>query len=153
MRYADKNKRRGEDRKSLIQKIHIAQTQLGFDDDTYRDFLGLHGNNKNSCSHMTVPELYSVYNAFIDAGFKPKRRKNKDKDKPFATETKTPLMNKIEALLADSGKPWAYAEGIAKQMFGKQRLQWCNVKQLQAVMIALQKQQRKDNKAKTDNSK
>lgn len=143
MRPQNKDQRRGESRKSLIQKIHIAKNELCFDDDTYRDFLGQHGNNKNSCSHMTVPELYSVYNAFIAAGFKPKRAKNKDKAKPFATEAKQPFMNKIEALLADNGKPWAYAEGIAKQMYGKQRLQWCNAKQLKGVMIALQKQQRK----------
>ncbi len=130
-----------ETRKSLIQKIHIAKNQLGFDDDTYRDFLTLHAK-KDSCSKMTVPELFTVFNAFKNSGFKVKSKKHK---KPFATPEKQQYMDKIEALLADTGKPWAYAEGIAKQMYRKQRLQWCSVEQLRGVMIALQKQQRKNN--------
>ncbi|MBS9777170.1 MAG: regulatory protein GemA [Gammaproteobacteria bacterium] len=139
-------KKKGENRQSLIAKIHIAQPQLGFDNDTYRDFLSLHGNGKTSCTDMTVPELFSVYNAFIAAGFKPRYKKKsgtKDKEKPFARPNKEKLMNKIEALLTDGNKPWAYAEAIAKQMCGKQRLQWCTPAELNNVMIALQKQQRK----------
>lgn len=130
---------KGENRKSLIQKIHIGKSQLGFDDDTYRDFLALHGNDKSSCTQMSVPELYAVFNAMKAAGFK---TRYKGKAKPYATQAKQPLMNKIEALLADSGKTWAYAEGIAKRMYGKQRLQWCNAEQLRAVVVALVKQQR-----------
>ncbi len=131
---------KGESRKGLIQKIHIAKGQLGFDDDMYRDFLALHSGGKTSCSDMTVPVLFKVLNAFKDAGFRVKSKKHK---KPYATKEKQALMDKIEALLADSGKPWAYAEAVARNMHGKYRLQWCDVGELRAVMIALQKQQRR----------
>ncbi len=123
-----------ENRKSLVQKIHIAQYQLGFDDDTYRAFLVLH-SKKDSCSKMTVPELFFVFNAFKAAGFK--ERKPKKPSQPYATNAKAPIMSKIGAILKDCGLSWEYAEGIADKMHGKKKLQWCNKDELHKVLTAL----------------
>jgi len=38
---------------------------------------------------------------------------------------------------------WNYADGIAKQMFKRERLQWCNAAELRGVITALVKQQAK----------
>lgn len=43
-------------------------------------------------------------------------------------------MGKIEALLADNNLLWAYADGIAKQMF---KVDWLERKQLRKVVAAL----------------
>lgn len=53
----------------LIRLIHVAKTQLGMDDETYRAKLdALTG--KTSCSQMSLDQLNAVYQSFKDAGFK-----------------------------------------------------------------------------------
>lgn len=136
---------RFENRYTLTQKIHIAQSQLGFDDDTYRAFLKLHGK-QDSCTKMTVPQLYQVFNAFVDAGFKP--CKPKKPKQPYATNAKQPIMGKIGAILKECELSWEYAEGIAKKMHGKQKLQWCNKEELQKVLQALIYHQNRGKNAK-----
>lgn len=46
-------------------------------------------------------------------------------------------MGKIEALLADNKLPWAYADGIAKQMFKVDKVDWLEREQLRKVVAAL----------------
>ena len=48
-----------------------------------------------------------------------------------------PQLRKIEALLADNGLPWSYADGIARQMYGKDRIAFCDSVELQAIITAL----------------
>ncbi|MGE4489136.1 MAG: phage protein GemA/Gp16 family protein [Kiritimatiellales bacterium] len=54
-------------------------------------------------------------------------------------------LEKVEALCADMGLPWDYADDIAKRMFGNSvlRVDTLNKKQLTAVIAALVKRQRK----------
>lgn len=49
-------------------------------------------------------------------------------------------LGKIEALLADNGLPWSYADGIARQMYDKDRIAFCDSVELTAVITALIKQ-------------
>lgn len=53
----------------LIQLIHIAQSQLGLDDETYRALL-VTETQKRSCAKMTKSELERVYEALKIRGFK-----------------------------------------------------------------------------------
>ena len=48
-----------------------------------------------------------------------------------------PQLRKIEALLADNGLPWSYADGIARQMHDKDRVAFCDSVELTAVITAL----------------
>ena len=48
-----------------------------------------------------------------------------------------PQLRKIEALLADNGLPWSYADGIAGQMYGKDRVAFCDSVELAAIITAL----------------
>lgn len=59
-------------RRALITKIHIARSQLGMDDDSYRANLAHYANGKTSCTQMTVTELEAVLSAFKKLGFKAK---------------------------------------------------------------------------------
>ena len=53
-------------------------------------------------------------------------------------------IRKIEAQLADMGLSWAYADAIAKRMFGIRRVAWCRKqKQLVAILAALHVEQEK----------
>lgn len=52
-------------------------------------------------------------------------------------------LRKIEALLADAKRPWAYADGMADRMFGKKRVGLCNPDEWQRIIAALVYDQRR----------
>lgn len=67
-------------------------------------------------------------------------------------------MGKIGALLADGKLSWNYAHGIAKKMFGVERLEWCDCQQLRKIVAALEynkkrqaKKQVEETQAQTEN--
>lgn len=131
-------------RTKLISLVHIAKNQLAMDDDTYRALL--HNSvNKNSCSKMNVQELNRVIDALKQRGFA-MHTKGKTQGKPhnFDSDAMPLMITKIEALLAEQNLPWAYADGIAKQMFGIQKCTWLREpKQLKAIIAALYNKQQK----------
>ncbi|EHR39622.1 gp16 family protein [Alishewanella jeotgali] len=73
-------------RRSLITKIHIARTQLGMDDESYRANLAHYGNGKTSSTDMTIPELETVLEAFKKLGFKPVKKPGKGRLSPSSKQ-------------------------------------------------------------------
>lgn len=124
-------------RKRQIAQIHIAKSDLGLDDDTYRAML-MDVAGVNSSTKLTAKQRAAVLERFEARGWK-----NKKHRAPAVTAEKAPYVRKIGALLADMKLSWNYANGIAKQMFKKQRVQWCEPEQLRAVVAALAKEQTK----------
>ena len=49
-----------------------------------------------------------------------------------------PMLGKVEALLADAKRPWAYAHNTARQMFKVARVEWLDSDQLHKLVAALQ---------------
>ena len=78
----------------------------------------------------------------------PNEQKKEFGQKPDVKESKESLINKIEALLADADRHWNYAHGCAKNMFGKERVQFCTEHQLWKIVAALVKD--KQRRAKQD---
>lgn len=117
-----------------IAKIHIAKQQLGMDDDTYRELLTAIGGVKSS-KDLTALGRAKLLGHFKAAGFK---ATNPHPKRPNTADTK-PQLGKIEALLADMGLPWDYALAIAKQMYKKDRLEFCTARELGGVITALVK--------------
>lgn len=122
-------------RKTAIAQIHIAKKQLGLDDDTYRATLDA-AVGKSSCSDMDIGELYKVIAHLKKCGFK--TRKPSHGKRPNPTKSRTALMGKIEALLADRGLHWNYAHGMAKRMFSVEKVDWLDADQLWRVVAALE---------------
>ena len=123
-------------RLKLIAKVKIAQSQLGLDDDTYRELLeGVVG--KRSAAKMTDTELLRVIEVMKSKGFKELESKHRAQ-KPDVTAAKKSLINKIEALLADRGKPCVYATALAERMFRKKQIQWLSTEELHKLAAALQ---------------
>ena len=58
------------------------------------------------------------------------------------------VLSKIEALLADAGRSWTYAEGLASHMYKQHVIEWLTDDQLFGVMVALVKDARKRSRAK-----
>lgn len=78
----------------LIQLIHIAKSQLGLDDDTYRDALaGCVG--KRSCKDMNLRELNAVLVHFQKSGFKTRFKRS---SKRISPKSKGQVVDKLRAI-------------------------------------------------------
>src|SRR5690606_5554717 len=114
----------------------IAKKDLGLDDETYRQMLWTIGRVHSSADldHAGRRKVIEHLNA---RGWKFKGKPKK------AAKGAEGLMEKVEAQLADMGLPWSYAKGMAKQMFKRDRLEWCSARELMAIVAALHQEQEK----------
>mgnify|MGYP000147362375 FL=1 len=126
---------RKDPRKTAIQIIHIAKSQLGLDDDTYRQMLNS-TTCKNSCSKMNLTELQQVLDHLKNKGFKSKASRQHGQ-RPNPGQNRKALMGKVEALLTDSGLHWNYAHAMAQRMFKVEKVDWLEPDQLHKLVGAL----------------
>ena len=120
------------ERNKLIQLIHVAKNELALDDSTYREVL----NNtvgKTSSKDCTTAELRKILDNLKTKGFTVTA-----KAKPDVVNHNQPMLDKIGALLADGGYPWSYAKGMAKKMYQKEDLRFCNGDELRGIVAALE---------------
>ncbi|SFF05311.1 gp16 family protein [Nitrosomonas sp. Nm166] len=123
-------------RKRELAQIHIAKSDLGLDDDTYRAML-LDVAGVTSAADLSARGRRDVLERFISKGWT--NKKHRRGKSPNTAAWKAPLMSKIGALLADQKLPWSYANGIAKQMYKIAKVDWCDEKQLRGIITALVK--------------
>ncbi|ENS5448867.1 TPA: gp16 family protein [Morganella morganii] len=121
--------------KKLVGIIKAAQQYLKMDDETYRSVL-VRLTGKDSATRLTPDELGAVRDYFHAHGY-PRRSPKKYGRKPNVPVPKKSVLNKIEALLADAGRPWEYAESLAKRMFNRQKIDWLDHDELVKLMQAL----------------
>jgi phage gp16-like protein len=120
-------------RRRELAKIHCLRRDLGLDEDTYRDALEQIAGVR-SASELDERGRQKVIEVLRhDAG-----KRGEYPGRPHNMK-KRPELAKIEALLADSGRSWAYGEGIARRMYKKQRLAFCTPEELRGVITALVK--------------
>ncbi|QGH08715.1 DUF1018 domain-containing protein [Salmonella enterica subsp. enterica serovar Muenchen] len=127
--------------KRLISAIHAGQSFLGWDDATYRGVL-YRLTGKRSSTACSIRELEDVKEFMHSKGFPRKAPKGKGR-RPNVANRRKALLSKIEALLAEGGLSWAYAEGIASHMYRQHVIEWLDDEQLHGVMVALIKQARR----------
>ncbi len=120
--------------RGLIGAIKAGQAHLGWDDATYRTVLE-RLTGKNSATRCTLDELQTVREYMHKQGFP--RSFARHGRRPKVALTKKTILAKIEALLAEAKRPWAYAEGLAANMFKQHVLEWLTDEQLASVMKAL----------------
>lgn len=128
-----------DNRKKVLAQIHIARKQLALDEDTYRQMLATVTGGKRSCSDCNVGELYQVLQHMKDRGFKarPKKRVAQHPGTPHNLG-REPMLQKVEALLAEMKAPWSYADAIAKQQTGIAKVAWLKKPEhLRALIAAL----------------
>ena len=120
------------ERGKLITLIHVAKNELALDDSTYRAVIK-NSTGKESSKDCTTPQLRKVLDALKTKGFivAPKE------PQPDVVNHNQPMLDKIGALLADGGYPWAYAKGMAKKMYNKEDLRFCNGDELRGIVAAL----------------
>ncbi|EDK0981786.1 regulatory protein GemA [Salmonella enterica] len=131
--------------KRLISAIHAGQSFLGWDDATYRGVL-CRLTGKRSSTKCSIRELEDVKEYMHSQGFPRKAPKGKGR-RPNVANRRKAILSKIEALLADSGLSWAYAEGIASHMYKQHVIEWLDDEQLHSVMIALTQRARRQGRS------
>lgn len=119
-----------------LAQIHIAKAQLGLSDDEYRAILARTAG-VSSAKQLTNRNVGNVLAEFRRLGFVPKPAKKAGRKAPRPPATRQVVMRKVEALLADAGRPWAYADAMAQRMFKVARVDWLDDAQLQKLMQAL----------------
>lgn len=124
-------------RKARLAAIHMGKKALNLDDDMYRDLLESAAGIR-SAADASDDGLLKILKRMDELGFSQKPRRDFGK-KPSVKLSKQALVGKIEALLADAGRHWAYAEGCARRMFGKEKLEFCTDDELWRMVAALEK--------------
>lgn len=140
-----------ERRKGQLATIHIGRQQLGMDDETYREMLrrvsAAHGAERSSAGDLDARQLDAVVRELhrLGAPARPRRhRPGNFPGRPGNFDRLPGEIAKVEALLADMKLPWAYADAIARTMFGVQRVAWLRKSdQLTALIAALHVEQKK----------
>lgn len=129
-----------DERRRELAKIHIAKAQLGLDDDTYRAMLWTLGRVR-SAADLGAEGRRQVLDHLKSRGFRAAKRAEPSTItrgiKPAVPADRQAQIGKIEALLADAGRPWAYVEAMAKRMCKVNALRFCTPEQLGKLIAAL----------------
>ncbi|MCC8691061.1 gp16 family protein [Xanthomonas campestris] len=126
-------------RKTQLAKIHMAAKQKGLDEATYRALL-VRITGKDSAAKMTAEERALVIAEFVRLGFKDVPRAGRKRQWPGQPKNldEVPMLRKVQALLADAKRPWAYAHNSAKQMYRIDRVEFLTPYQLHCLIAALE---------------
>lgn len=128
---AERAERQG--RKKMIAKIKIGQKELAMAEQDYRAML-LRVTGKSSCALLSVAELERVLRELGRLGFAPAGALGR---RPLHLTRNGPMMRKLAALLKVSGKSWAYADGMARRMFAKDKVSLLRSDELHKLIAAL----------------
>ncbi|MFN1150271.1 gp16 family protein [Serratia liquefaciens] len=110
---------------NLLRIVHTGKNRLGWDDETYRAALARE-TGKRSAKDCTEAELERMVRYLRAQGFVPVPVGRKG------------MLSKIEALLAEGGRPWSYLEGVVERMLGEKKpVEWLNDDQVRKLMQML----------------
>ncbi|NOV29195.1 gp16 family protein [Methylomonas sp. ZR1] len=137
-------------RYAALGKIHLGKKQLGMDDETYRAMLLTIGGVKSS-KDLTNEGLNKVLRHLEKAGvvFVSKKKHGRKPNNLPSGSDRNAKLSKIEALLAEAKRPWEYAHAMAKRMYKKDALEFCDHDELSGIIAALVKNAKREGR-KTD---
>lgn len=143
-------RRQVDQRKADLAAIHIMAEQLGMitkhDDSAYRDMLWTL-ERKRSAADLDAggrKRVRAHLNSLL--GDRGPRRHYPGAPHNIDSAERGPLLGKIEAYLAEAGRPWSYADGMARKMFHVDRLALCGPEQLRKIIAALDYDARRHNR-------
>ncbi|AGW12816.1 hypothetical protein DGI_0928 [Megalodesulfovibrio gigas DSM 1382 = ATCC 19364] len=130
--------RKASGRQALSAKIHIAVKDLNMPDEAYRDILQARFGVASS-ARLSVAQLQDLLKHFAGLGWAPKKKR------PAPRAGIEKLCKRIWAQCYSLKRPVpAYADGLAKRMYGVEKLIWCDAAQLHAITTALGLQQTRE---------
>lgn len=130
---ADNNLRRRQ-----LAAIHIGRKTLCMTEEAYREMLQTVAGVKSSAD-LDAAGLRTLLDHMRTLGFVDGRAKRNHTGRPRNIEQgdRGPQLQKIEALLLEANRPWAYADAIVRRVCKVERVAWCNPEQLRKVIAAL----------------
>ena len=139
------NPKGAQRRNAALGKIHLAKKQLAMDDDTYRAMLLTIGGVKSS-KELTPEGINKVVRHLehVGAVFTKAKRAGKKPHNLDSESSRAAYMSKIEALLAEAGRPWEYAKAMAKHMYKKEALEFCSGNELAGIITGLVKNAKRE---------
>ncbi len=127
--------------KKQIALVHVARSKLGLSEPEYR--AALESVGVESAKNLDQAGLDALMRHFRSLGFRPRSASRQRRP----ASSKEALIGKIEAVLADLSLPWCYAEGMARNMFGVDLVEWLTPRQLHKLVAALTYHQRRQGRA------
>ncbi len=126
----------GDRRRNELAQIHIAARDLGLDRPTYEAML-MSVVHTESAGGLDEEGRRRVLDHLRSLGWRP-RQPDPDRPRSLRGEgARAAMIRKIEAFLAEAGRPWRYALAILRRQGGPDRLEWATPVQLAAVIAAL----------------
>lgn len=136
-------------RAKLLARVHIAKQKLGLDDETYRAMLA-NSWGVQSAGALDVDTLGGLARTLERSLMEKIRRapgaagvsrqalgfagRPRNMDGP---SSRAAQLGKIEALLADAQRPWAYADALARRICKAERIAWVETDDLYKIIGAL----------------
>lgn len=133
-----------------IRLIHTLKGALALDDATYRDILaGYRVESSKELSYQAAKALTDdLTQKAIAAGvWKRKsapRGKGKRPQNMTGPEYRAAQLQKIEALLTVGGKPWQYADALARRICKVEKIAWVPEEELYKIITALRYQAKRE---------
>lgn len=126
-------------RNRALALIHMAKTRLGLDDGAYVEMLH-NVTGKDSCAVMTDAELRLVLERLKSLGYQAQRKPYPGRPRNMdGAGSRAKQLKKIEAFLAEAGRPWSYADYLAKRICRVDSMSWVKTGDLYKVITALRK--------------
>lgn len=127
-----------------IRAVQAMRRQLDLEDVEYRDLVArvskLHGPEVRSAGDCNLAQLLAIGDELRKKIGKPAEKARSAR--VWAGKPKgdlSPQLSKIEALLADAGREWAYAHSLARRLCnGVALVEWCSPRDLAKIIAALQ---------------
>ena len=137
-----------DDRRRELAQIHIAKKDLCLDDGTYRLMLQTIGR-VDSAADLNAEGRRQVLAHLKARGFKPQPSASSSRRSAStarsdwdwvnnAAPERQAMLRKIAVMLKDAERNKAYADGIAKNMFKIERVEFCAPDQLWRIVAALE---------------
>ena len=103
-------------RRAELARIHLQVQQLGLDEEVYRIFLHRLTGKRSAADLDTRERAIVLDQLSMELGHKRRRATFPGRPHNLDSPASPPELRKIEAMLAESGKPWAYADALAKRI-------------------------------------
>jgi phage gp16-like protein len=116
-------------RQRELGRIHILKKELGLNDETYHHMLWAVARVESSADLDAFGRKRVI--GHLSARLTPRGKR------PPRTLDQRPLLKKIEAQLADAGRPWSYALSLARRIAHKDALELCSDAELGKIVAAL----------------
>jgi phage gp16-like protein len=120
--------------KKIIGAVKAGQAFLELDDATYRALIARLTDGKTSAAKCSLNELIDIKEHMHKLGFPRTSQRGR---RPRVAKGRQAVLGKIEALLAEADRTWAYAEGMAKKMYQQPVIEWLTDEQVTGIMQAL----------------